>query len=57
MSKIKQCDGSPACRVFYFCDISRLCMYEGFLGIATFDDEAIGPNVINVLSIRSVKDL
>jgi hypothetical protein len=57
MSKIKQCDGSPACRVFYFCDISRLCMYEGFLGIATFDDEAIGPNVINVLSIRSVQDL
>jgi hypothetical protein len=34
---------------YYHCDILRLCMYVGFLGIATFDDEAIGPIVINVL--------
>jgi hypothetical protein len=26
------------------CDFSRLCMYVGFLGRATFDDKAIGPN-------------
>jgi hypothetical protein len=42
---------------YYHCDIRRLCMYVGFLGMGTFDDEAIGPNVINVLSIRSVLDL
>ena len=33
------------------CDFSRLCLYVGFLGRATYDGKVIEPNGYNCLSI------